>query len=92
LWGQGFCPAAGLLAGVGANLYPLNAPNFNVPNRTAFTANFGRVSSAQDSRQLQFALNSFFKWGRRFRLPILWGQGFCPAAGLLAGVGTNLYP
>lgn len=37
-----------------------NHPNFNIPNRTAFTANFGRVSSAQDSRQLQFALKLVF--------------------------------
>jgi hypothetical protein len=37
-----------------------NAANFNIPNRTAFTANFGRVSSAQDSRQLQFALKLVF--------------------------------
>jgi hypothetical protein len=33
-----------------------NHPNFNIPNRTAFTANFGSISSAQDSRQLQLAL------------------------------------
>jgi hypothetical protein len=38
----------------------LNRPNFNIPNRTAFTANFGRISSAQDSRQLQFALKLAF--------------------------------
>ncbi len=37
-----------------------NHPNFNIPNRTAFTANFGRISSAQDSRQLQFALKVVF--------------------------------
>jgi hypothetical protein len=37
-----------------------NAVNFNTPNRTAFTANFGRISSAQDSRQLQFALKLVF--------------------------------
>ena len=37
-----------------------NHPNFNIPNRTAFTANFGRISSAQDSRQLQFALKLVF--------------------------------
>ena len=37
-----------------------NHPNFNIPNRTAFTANFGRISSAQDSRQLQFALKLTF--------------------------------
>jgi hypothetical protein len=33
-----------------------NHPNFN----TAFTANFGSISSAQDSRQLQFALKLLF--------------------------------
>jgi hypothetical protein len=37
-----------------------NHPNFNIPNRTAFTANFGSISSAQDSRQLQFALKLIF--------------------------------
>jgi hypothetical protein len=37
-----------------------NHPNFNIPNRTAFTANFGTISSAQDSRQLQFALKLAF--------------------------------
>jgi hypothetical protein len=37
-----------------------NHPNFNVPNRTAFTPNFGRISSAQDSRQMQFALKLIF--------------------------------
>jgi len=38
----------------------LNRANFNITNRTAFTANFGRVMSAQDSRQLQFALKFVF--------------------------------
>jgi hypothetical protein len=38
----------------------LNHPNYNIPNRTAFTANFGRISSAQDSRQLQLALKLVF--------------------------------
>jgi len=33
-----------------------NRTNFNIPNRTAFTANFGSISSAQDSRQFQLAL------------------------------------
>jgi hypothetical protein len=37
-----------------------NHPNFNIPNRTAFTANFGKISSAQDARQLQFALRLVF--------------------------------
>ncbi len=37
-----------------------NHPNFNIPNRTAFTANFGSISSAQDSRQLQLALKLLF--------------------------------
>jgi len=38
----------------------LNHPNFNIPNRTAFTANFGKISSAQDARQLQIALKFLF--------------------------------
>ena len=38
----------------------LNHPNFNIPNRIAFTPNFGSISSAQDSRQLQFALKVLF--------------------------------
>jgi hypothetical protein len=37
-----------------------NHPNFNIPNRTAFTANFGIISSAQDSRQFQLALKVVF--------------------------------
>jgi hypothetical protein len=37
-----------------------NHPNFNIPNRTALTANFGKISSAQDSRQLQLALKLVF--------------------------------
>jgi len=37
-----------------------NHPNFNIPNRTAFTSNFGSISSAQDSRQFQFALKLAF--------------------------------
>lgn len=37
-----------------------NHANFNIPNRTAFTANFGRISSAQDSRQFQLALRLSF--------------------------------
>jgi hypothetical protein len=38
----------------------LNRANFNLPNRIAFTQNFGSISSAQDSRQLQFALKLIF--------------------------------
>jgi hypothetical protein len=38
----------------------LNHPNFNIPNRIAFSANFGSISSAQDARQLQFALKLAF--------------------------------
>jgi hypothetical protein len=38
----------------------LNHPNFNIPNRIAFTPNFGSISSAQDSRQIQFALKLLF--------------------------------
>jgi hypothetical protein len=37
-----------------------NRANFNVPNRIAFTPNFGKVSSALDPRQLQFALRLVF--------------------------------
>ena len=37
-----------------------NHPNFDIPNRIAFTANFGSLSSAQDSRQLQLALKLAF--------------------------------
>lgn len=37
-----------------------NHPNFNIPNRIAFTPNFGSISSAQDSRQLQLALKFQF--------------------------------
>jgi hypothetical protein len=37
-----------------------NHPNFNIPNRTAFTPNFGKISSALDSRQLQLALKLMF--------------------------------
>jgi hypothetical protein len=38
----------------------LNRSNFNLPNRIAFTPNFGSISSAQDSRQLQLALKLMF--------------------------------
>jgi len=34
----------------------LNCTNFNIPNRISFTPNFGRISSALDSRQMQMAL------------------------------------
>ncbi len=37
-----------------------NHPNFNIPNRTAFTANFGKISSALDSRQMQLAIKLIF--------------------------------
>jgi hypothetical protein len=37
-----------------------NHPNFNIPNRTAFTANFGSISSAQDARKFQLALRLEF--------------------------------
>ena len=37
-----------------------NHPNFNIPDRIAFTPNFGRISSAQDSRQIQLALKLVF--------------------------------
>jgi hypothetical protein len=37
-----------------------NHPNFNIPNRVAFTSNFGSISSAQDSRQLPLALKLAF--------------------------------
>ena len=37
-----------------------NHVNFNIPNRTAFTANFGSIASAQDARQLQLALKLVF--------------------------------
>ena len=37
-----------------------NHPNFNIPGRTAFASNFGSISSAQDSRQLQLALRMEF--------------------------------
>ncbi len=46
------------IRGEAYNLF--NHPNFNIPNRTAFTANFGQISSAQDSRQLQLALKLMF--------------------------------
>ncbi|MGE0407224.1 MAG: TonB-dependent receptor, partial [Candidatus Korobacteraceae bacterium] len=38
----------------------LNRANFGVPNRVAFTPNFGRISSARDARQMQLALKLLF--------------------------------
>jgi Carboxypeptidase regulatory-like domain/TonB dependent receptor len=38
----------------------LNHPNFDIPNRTAFTANFGRIFSAQPSRQMQIGARVTF--------------------------------
>ena len=39
----------------------LNHTNFaDVPGRTAFTSTFGRYTSAQNSRQMQFALKLIF--------------------------------
>ena len=32
----------------------LNRSNFDLPNRIAFTPNFGRIFSAGDARQMQF--------------------------------------
>ena len=37
-----------------------NHPNFNLPDRIAFSPNFGRISSAMDSRQLQLAVKLIF--------------------------------
>jgi hypothetical protein len=37
-----------------------NHTNFNLPNRIALTANSGRISSAGDARQMQFALKVMF--------------------------------
>jgi Carboxypeptidase regulatory-like domain/TonB dependent receptor len=37
-----------------------NHPNFDVPNRTAFTPNFGRIFSADAPRQFQFGLKIEF--------------------------------
>jgi len=38
----------------------LNRANFDVPNRIAFTPNFGRIFSAENPRQLQFGLKLLF--------------------------------
>jgi hypothetical protein len=37
-----------------------NHPNFDAPNRIAFTPNFGRIFSADAPRQLQFGLKIEF--------------------------------
>ena len=37
-----------------------NRTNFDVPNRTAFTSNFGRVFSAGPARQMQLGVKMFF--------------------------------
>jgi hypothetical protein len=34
----------------------LNRANFDVPNRVAFTPNFGRIFSAKPARQMQFGV------------------------------------
>jgi hypothetical protein len=38
----------------------LNRANFNVPNRVAFTPNFGRIFSANPARQMQFGVKLVF--------------------------------
>ncbi|MGH9376252.1 MAG: carboxypeptidase regulatory-like domain-containing protein [Terriglobia bacterium] len=38
----------------------LNHPNFDIPNRIFGSATFGQISSAQNARQLQFALKLLF--------------------------------
>jgi hypothetical protein len=38
----------------------LNRINFDVPNRTAFTPNFGRIFSAAPARQMQFGIKAAF--------------------------------
>ncbi|HEV2446266.1 MAG TPA: carboxypeptidase regulatory-like domain-containing protein, partial [Candidatus Sulfopaludibacter sp.] len=38
----------------------LNHPNFNLPGRILGAANFGVITSAQDARELQFALKFVF--------------------------------
>jgi len=37
-----------------------NVVNFDIPNRTAFTPNFGRIFSAQPARQMQFGVKLLF--------------------------------
>jgi carboxypeptidase family protein len=38
----------------------MNRANFDVPNRIAFTSNFGRIFSAKPSRQMQFGVKFLF--------------------------------
>ena len=38
----------------------MNHTNFDVPNRIAFTPNFGRIFNAKPSRQMQFGLKLQF--------------------------------
>jgi hypothetical protein len=38
----------------------LNRVNFDVPNRVAFTSNFGRIFSASPARQMQFGVKLTF--------------------------------
>jgi hypothetical protein len=38
----------------------LDRVNFDVPNRVAFTPNFGRIFSAKPARQMQFGLKFLF--------------------------------
>jgi len=38
----------------------LNRTNFDVPNRVAFTGNFGRIFSAKPPRQMQFGVKVLF--------------------------------
>ena len=38
----------------------LNRANFDVPNRVAFTPNFGRIFSAKPPRQMQFGVKVLF--------------------------------
>ncbi len=38
----------------------LNRVNFDVPNRIAFTPNFGRIFSAKPPRQMQFGVKLLF--------------------------------
>ena len=37
-----------------------NRTNFNIPNRIAFTPNFGRIFSALPARQMQFGVKLAF--------------------------------